>query len=90
MTVNEEECRAAGLDPRAVAQVARRLERAAKDAASMGLIVFGGMGSGTLRVARSEVPGSGKLIVAHIYDGSWDGGYGGYSPGLDGLERGES
>lgn len=94
ITLNEDECLAAGLDPQAVRKVARRISAAARDARKMGLLVFGGSGSGSLRAIDSEFtghgPGTGKLIVAHIDGGSWDGGDGGTCPGADGLERGES
>lgn len=93
-TLNEAECLAAGLDPEAVRKVARRLATAARDARRMGLMVFGGAGSGSLRLLNSELSGtgvgSGKLVVAYIDGGTWDGGDGGAYPGADGLERGES
>lgn len=93
MFVYEEECVAAGLDPKKVASIARRLDRAAKDATALGLTVFGGSGSGSLRCSGSALGYQagvhcGPLIVADL-DGSWDGGDGGFGPGPDGLQRGE-
>lgn len=95
MVVYEEECAAAGLDPKKVASIARRLDRAAKDAKALGLTVFGGTGSGTLRRSNSALGNRsgghvhcGPLIVANM-DGSWDGGDGGFGPGPDGFQRGE-
>lgn len=82
---NEEECRAAGLDPSKVEAIARRLERAGRDAAALGLHVFGGSGSGTLRFDTSKGP----LVVARMLGGSWDGGDGGTDVDEDGLLRGE-
>lgn len=97
MAVHSEECRAAGIDEKAVASIARRLQKAAIDAQRLGLVVFGGSGSGSLRAVNTEYSessssghcGTGKLVVADM-DGSWDGGDGGYSEGPDGLLRGES
>lgn len=87
MIVNEEECREAGLDPYYVGRIASRLESAAKDAGRMGLTVFGGTGSGDLRVYAND--GKGSLICATM-GGRWDGGDGGHGPSEDGLIRGET
>lgn len=91
MHVNERECEVAGLDPQAVARIARRLERAAKAAEGLGLQIFGGSGSGDLRVLGSEIGGrlGGYIVVAEISGGAWSGGEGTSSKGPDGLIRGE-
>lgn len=88
MSVYIDECRAAGLDPKAVASIAARLDRAAKDAHRLGLMVFGGSGSGSLRTIETD-DRSRHLIVADMDGGTWDGGDGGASYGEDGLLRGE-
>lgn len=87
--VLEAECEAAGLDPKAVARIAQRLNSAAKDARALGLEVFGGSGSGSLRVS-SRGQEERALIVASMDDGSWNGGDGGAHEDENGLLRGES
>ncbi|MBO9428281.1 hypothetical protein [Sulfitobacter sp. R18_1] len=82
---NEKECEAAGLDPREVEAICRRLERAGKDAAKLGMHVFGGSGSGSLRFETDRGP----LVVANMLGGSWDGGDGGTDIDEDGFLRGE-
>ncbi len=71
MEVNNERCESAGLDPKRIRSIARRLSRAAMQAQALGLIVFGGAGSGDLRL-----PGGSQGILASL-DGSFDGGDGG-------------
>lgn len=90
--VYDAECRAAGIDPEAVSRIARRMERAARDAQKLGLTVFGGSGSGSLRVTSSAIGATimdGNIVVAHIDGGLWDGGDGACGRGPDGLMRGE-
>ena len=83
--VNEDECIAAGLDPDTVNKLARRIERAAKEAKRLGIQVFGGSGSGSLRFD----DGSDRLLVLADMDGNWSGGDGGTYPDATGLLRGE-
>lgn len=85
MIVYESECLAAGLDPAEVRRIARRIERAAKDAQRLGLQVFGGSTSGSLRF---DDGGRRPLIVADM-GGSWSGGDGAAMPDDAGLLRGE-
>lgn len=87
MYVNDAECQAAGLDPAEVARIARGLSRYAKQAQALGLCVFGGSGSGSLR--KDDHP-RGALILAHLTPvGMFDGGDGACAPDDDGLMRGE-
>lgn len=86
MYVNYNECKAAGLDPKEVERIAKGLSRYARQADALGLVIFGGNGTGTLRY---DDGCSGRLIVADI-DGHIDGGDGGTSCSSDGLSRGES
>jgi hypothetical protein len=88
MSANFDECEAAGLDFKTVDRIAKRLERAGRDAAKLGLTVFGGAGSGSLRI-RPDPLGP-QLIIADINGGSWDGGDGAERYGDDGLKWGES
>ncbi len=82
--VNEDACEAAGLDIPTVTSIARRLSRAARDARALGLVIFGGAGTGTLRYNDGE----GRLIIASL-DGDFDGGDGATHHDAQGLERGE-
>lgn len=73
MMVDDDACERFGLDPKAVTALARRLSRVGRDAQKMGLTIFGGSGSGTLRVTGE---GGTRSIIADV-DGSYDGGDGG-------------
>lgn len=87
VTINEDECRAAGLDPAEVAKIARGLSRYAKQAHALGLCVFGGSGTGTLR--KDDHP-RGALVLADLAPlGVFDGGDGACAHDDDGLLRGE-
>lgn len=83
--INETECVAAGLDPKKIAAIARRIERAAQDARKLGLHIFGGTGTGSLRF---DDGGKSPLIVATMA-GWWSGGCGAEHIDPDGLIRGE-
>lgn len=80
------ECEAAGLDPKEVERIAKGISRYVKQAEALGLKVFGGSGSGSLRF---EDGGPGALVVADL-DGDYDGGEGGTDYHTDGLQRGET
>ena len=85
MYVNEAECEKAELNIKKVESIARRLSRAANEAVSLGLTVFGGSGSGSLRF----YDGSGKDLVVATLDGIFDGGDGATREDDEGLLRGE-
>lgn len=85
MQIYEREIEAAGLDVDEVKRVARGLERYAKQAQAMGMIIFGGSGSGSLRARDDQEQ---CLVVADI-GGQFDGGEGATQPDADGLMRGE-
>jgi hypothetical protein len=87
--VNYEECEAADLDPAEVDRIAKRINRAAADARKLGLEVFGGSSSGSLRVFSDGNRGVGQLVVAEMTNGSWNGGDGATDRNHDGLMRGE-
>lgn len=84
-SVTEKECEAAGLNPLDVKRIAQGLSRYAKEAKKLGIEVFGGSGSGSLRFNDG---GNGNLILADL-DGDFDGGDGGCDEIDDGLIRGE-
>ncbi|URC22859.1 hypothetical protein KASHIRA_02850 [Serratia phage vB_SmaM-Kashira] len=84
---NEDECLAAGLDPKEVDKIARGLSRYGKMAKDLGISVFGGSGSGSLRF--NQMNGKPELIVADLVGGIFDGGDGATDYDSDGLRRGE-
>ena len=88
MYVNEDECEAAGLDPKKVESIARRLSAAGREADKLGITIFGGSSSGSLRIHDKKGPQERALILADI-DGYFDGGDGGYKEDDEGLLRGE-
>lgn len=85
MNVNTNECVAAGLDPAEVRRIALGLSRYAKQAASLGIQLFGGGTGGQLRISDGT---HGDLILATL-DGNFDGGDGAIHPDEHGLLRGE-
>lgn len=86
--INEDEIAAAGLNPRVVKDIARRLENAARKAHKHRISIFVGSGSAQLRFDDLQV-NAGDLILAQISEGSWDDGDGQAVEGIDGLLRGE-
>lgn len=87
-TVYDEECLAAGLDPKEVERIARGIERYGRQADKLGIEFFGG---GICSMRFDDGSRLGKLIVAHLYGFSCDGGDGGNQPNSpDGLNRGEA
>ncbi|MCD8475432.1 MAG: hypothetical protein LRY40_01555 [Shewanella fodinae] len=82
---NYNECNAAELDHKEVKRIAAGLSRYAKQAEVLGLTIFGGSGTGTLRF--NDNSGFGPLIVAEL-DGLFSGGDGAALE-EDGLLRGE-
>ena len=83
--INEDECEAAGVDPKKVASIARRIERAALEAYELGICIFGGSGNGSLRF--DDHYGR-PLILVHM-EGCFDGGDGAEREDETGLLRGE-
>ena len=82
--VLETECEHAGLDPRKVMAIARRLAAASECAKDMGLTVFGGSGNGSLRFNDGHQR---PLVVAYCGQ-NFDGGDGACNDDT-GLMRGE-
>lgn len=87
MSVNVDECEAAGLDEKEVQKVLNLYEKAGRAADKLKLTVFGGSGSGTLRF--SDDLAKRPLIIAAIVNGNIDGGDGAEVPDENGLWRGE-
>ncbi|HCL3411431.1 TPA: hypothetical protein ACVADE_001381 [Pseudomonas aeruginosa] len=86
MKINEDECRAAGLDRKEVRRIAAGISRYARQAEALGLTVFGG-GAGDLRT-RSDNRRAGYIVAT--LDGYFDGGDGAHERDENGLLRGES
>jgi hypothetical protein len=86
MYVNEDECVAAGLDPKEVRRIAKGISRYAKQAQNLGMTVFGGS-SGRLDFD-DQGTGNKPLVVADL-DGMYDGGCGSTDTDENGLIRGE-
>jgi len=85
-TIYENECKAADLDTKEVKRIAAGISRYAKQAQKLGLEVFGGSGTGTLRI--NDNLAQCQLIVADL-DGKFDGGDGATNEDESGLLRGE-
>jgi len=85
MTIDDEKCLEYSLDTRRVASIARRLSRAATEAQALGLTIFGGSGSGSLRYNRLPIGGQ-QTEVARL-DGRFDGGDGGDDGALRSLRN---
>ena len=83
---NEAECAKAGKDVNAIERLARDISRAGRKAKRLGVYVFGGSGTGTLRC--HDTDGGQPLILAAI-EGEFDGGDGASRHDAAGLERGE-
>lgn len=83
MKINIAECKAAGLDPAKVTDLARLASRAGVLAESMGLTIFGS-GEGRIQQRKADRP----LVLAYL-DGNFDGGAGDARDAEDGLLRGE-
>lgn len=70
--VDDEACARFGLDIKRVESIARRIAKAAAEARALGLIIFGGSGSGSLRKA-----GGGAQNEIASLGSNFDGGDGG-------------
>lgn len=89
--MNKRECLAADVDPAKVEKLEKMLNRAGRFAREMGVTIFGGSGSGTIRKrADGDDRNTGPLILASL-DGAlvWGGGDGGEHYDEYGLRRGE-
>ena len=86
--VNEKKCMAAGIDIAKIKSIANRLSKAGKDAKKLGIVIFGGSGSGSLRIRETDSIEYGSLILADL-DGNFDGVAGINIEDDDGLLRGE-
>jgi hypothetical protein len=85
--INAEECEAAGIAADEVDIIARGISRYAKMAGKLGVTIFGGTGSGSIRIHDDDRKGA--LILATI-DGPFDGGCGAACNDEEGLLRGET
>lgn len=86
MRVYPRGCAQCSVDPHDVARLLRRLEAAAREADRLGLIIFGGSGSGSVRYPDG---GAGHVVVGDLDVGWWDGGDGACREDENGVLRGE-
>lgn len=89
MGANIAECEKAGIDPKDIERIIRGLEKYGRQAEKIGVTIFGGSGSGTLRIHDSNGPESMPLILGSILGGSFDGGDGSECEDDEGFMRGE-
>lgn len=85
---NGKECQHAGIDEKAVARIATRLDKVMADAERIGITLFCGGCSPTLRYNDGDESYR-LLIVGHCMFKNADGGDGGYCEDKNGLLRGE-
>lgn len=86
MSAYLKECEKAGLDIKKVDSIARRISKAAKEAKEIGIEIFGGSGTGTLRYYDDH--DKRPLLIADL-DGIFDGGDGAAIEDDEGFLRGE-
>ena len=89
--INEDECKAAGFDKNdinEIRRIANGLARYSKKANDLGLAIFGGTSSLSLRFDDYSSE-EGALIISDVHSGDISGGDGGTSPDSNGLLRGE-
>lgn len=83
--INDQECDKAGVDAKKIKAIERALKKAVKQANALGVTVFGG--TGTLSLRFTDDPAKGDLILAEI-KGNVSGGCGAQGD-EDGFIRGE-
>lgn len=88
MSICEKECSRAGIDPKLVQSISRRLDAVMRDAQKIGISLFCGGSSPTLRFNDSD-PSRRLLIVGYCNFNNADGGDGGCCEDDNGLMRGE-
>jgi hypothetical protein len=79
----------AGLDEKKVSSIASRLSKVAREAGAMGITIFGGSGSGSLRFYNPADGITGRPLVIADLDGHFDGGDGACWEDEEGCLRGE-
>jgi hypothetical protein len=91
--LNENECDFVGYSEakrRKITRLATEIERAAKQLSKMGIQIFAGGSSTTLRyLDEKHTEGYGAVIIGGISGGCWDGGDGGSENDGEGILRGE-
>jgi hypothetical protein len=86
MTNYPKSCDLAGVDRKKVASIARRIDRAMADLDVLGLTLFGGTWSATIR---ADIPGKREIILASLDGCATSGGCGAQSEDAEGIMRGE-
>lgn len=82
MKINKNECESQGVELRKLKNISKRLSKCLKEIDELGLSVFGGTWSLTVR-------GADELIIAEFDECITSGGCGTQSVSEDGLIRGE-
>jgi len=84
--IEEDECIAAGVDLKKLESLANRMERLGIEADKLGVHIFGGSGTGNIRMLRHE---DAPLILYNCSHGCFDGGDGAQTLDDQGLLVGE-
>jgi len=87
--IYDESVELADLDLKKVKSIARRISKAAKEAESMGVHIFGGSSNGTLRFDDGYSSTMGKHLIIADLGGWFDGGCGACDTDENGYLRGE-
>ena len=85
---NYAECKKAGIDPKIVEKIERGLSKYGRMADKLGIGLFGGSGTGSLRIHDRKGLAERPLILGY-FDGYVDGGDGTCWEDEEGLMRGE-
>lgn len=85
---NERECELVGLDPKSVERISNRLDKVMRDAKALGISLFCGGVSPTLRYNDNDQSRR-LLIVGYCTFNNQDGGDGGCCEDSEGVLRGE-
>lgn len=87
MSINEDECREAGMAVAKVKKVGDMLDALVKEAGKLNVEIFGG--SSCLSLRRNLMDGNGPLVLYESKIGNISGGDGSTSVDEKGLTRGE-
>lgn len=89
MVLHDRSIDKAGLDYKKIKSLATRLSKIGLEAEKMGITIFGGSGSGSMRIYDPRDGLTGRPLIVAQVDGSYDGGDGACWEDEDGCMRGE-